>query len=71
MGSRVDHHPRLKTNGRPLEEVPRGKGEKNRGSGVKENLKPSAYKQLKRECPNGGIRREESRVTRKGGKPVK
>ena len=26
------------------ERVPRGKGEKNRGSGVKENLKPYAYK---------------------------
>ena len=29
----------------PIEEVPRGKGEKNRGSGVKKNLKPNAYKQ--------------------------
>ena len=28
--------------------VPRGKGEKNPGRGVKENLKPCAYKQSKR-----------------------
>ena len=43
--SRVDHHPRLNIRIRPIEEVPRGKGEKNRGSGVKKNLKPYAYKQ--------------------------
>ena len=30
------------------EEVPGGKGEKNRGSGVKENLKPCAYKHSER-----------------------
>ena len=28
------------------ETVPRGKGEKNPGRGVKQNMKPSAYKQL-------------------------
>ena len=42
---KVDHHLRLNTRIRPIEEVPRGKGEKNRGSGVKKNLKPYAYKQ--------------------------
>ena len=30
-------------------EVPRGKGEKNPGRGVKENLKPCAYKQREHE----------------------
>ena len=29
------------------EQVPRGKGEKNPGRGVKENLKPYVYKQTK------------------------
>ena len=43
--SQVDHHLRLNTRIRPIETVPRGKGEKNRGSGVKKNLKPYAYKQ--------------------------
>ena len=43
--NQVDHHLRLNTRIRPIEIVPRGKGEKNRGSGVKKNLKPYAYKQ--------------------------
>jgi hypothetical protein len=43
VGSYHDHVVRLNTLATDSELVPRGKGEKNPGRGVKENLKPIAY----------------------------
>ena len=45
MGSRVDHHPRLNTPQRPIVDKYReGKVKSTPVRGVKEDLKPSAYK---------------------------